>query len=183
MTDAELVKRYQQNGDLDLLGQLYQRYMPLVYGVCLKYLQDESKAEDAVMNIFEELVGKVREHDIAQFRGWLYVLAKNHCRMYLRKHSKVKLESLNGVFMQIEEVEHPMDEDVIPELEALRPCLEKLPGKQRQCIDLFYYQNKSYREIAEITGEALGRVRSNIQNGRRNLRICLEKKNEESIKK
>src|SRR5665213_795062 len=73
--DEQLLSSYQQSGDLAILGSLYEKQMPLVYGVCLKYLQDEEKAKDAVMGIFEELVDKVRQHEIKQFRSWLYVLS------------------------------------------------------------------------------------------------------------
>ena len=87
-TDAELLAVYRNNGDLAVLGQLYERYMPLVYGVCLKYLKDEEQAKDAVMGIFEELVIKVKQHDIAIFRSWLYVLGRNYCLMQLRSGKK-----------------------------------------------------------------------------------------------
>src|ERR1700759_4133279 len=83
-TDQELVIRYRQSGDIRILGELYQRYMDLVYAVCLKYLKEPAEAQDAVMGIFEELVIKLRKHDVSYFKGWLYTLAKNHCLMALR---------------------------------------------------------------------------------------------------
>ena len=81
LSDEELLSKYRQQSDMQALGQLYDRYLELTYGVCLKYLKSASRAEDAVMHIFEELSEKVLKHDIKQFRSWLYVLAKNHCLM------------------------------------------------------------------------------------------------------
>ena len=60
-------------------GRLYSRYLPLVYGVCLKYLRNPDDAGDAVMDIFEELTVKVGRYEVERFRPWLYTLAKNHC--------------------------------------------------------------------------------------------------------
>jgi len=73
------------SGDLQVLGVLYSGYTELVYGVCLKYFKQEEQASDAVMDIFEELIQKAKKHEVDKFRPWLYVLAKNHCLMRLRK--------------------------------------------------------------------------------------------------
>jgi RNA polymerase sigma-70 factor (ECF subfamily) len=180
-TDEELVQLYQQGGDLEVLGTLYERYVELVYGTCLKYFKEKTRAEDAVMAVFEALVDKVRSHDIRQFRPWLHVVAKNHCLMQLRKKDyTVPFDGMTPA-AQAEVVHssenlHPVgvfEEE--PHQAALKNCIQKLPEQQRQCVEQFYYEDKSYKEIADLTGEALGLVRSNIQNGRRNLRICLER--------
>lgn len=148
--------------------------MELVYGVCLKYFKNREKAEDGVMSIFEELTKKLKKHQIENFRGWLSVVARNYCLMQLRK--KEITVSFDPAFMHSDEAVHPtFGEETNGEEQALKNCIEKLPEKQKQCIHWFYFDNKSYKEIAEMTGEELGRVRSNIQNGRRNLKICMER--------
>jgi RNA polymerase sigma-70 factor (ECF subfamily) len=179
-SDEELLRQYQSGGDLSSLGMLYERYVEVVYGVCLKLLKNPEKAEDAVMSIFETLVEKVRTQEVRQFRPWLHVVAKNHCLMQLRKKNlTVPYDDLPPA-VQVELVQsadplHPMDVFFENGLErALKDCLEKLSPQQRQCIEQFYFEEKSYREIADLTGEELGLVRSNIQNGRRNLRICMQ---------
>ena len=175
-SDLELLAAYQASGDLEVLGELFERYMELVFGVCLKTLKDREKAEDAVMSVFEELVVKAKEHEIRQFRGWLHVLTRNYCLMQLRKQNKYSTVSFDAKFMQSTETVHPMEEVGNNGTEkALKTCLDKLSEKQKRCVGLFYFQNKSYKEIAELTGEELGKVRSFIQNGRRNLKICIEK--------
>jgi RNA polymerase sigma factor (sigma-70 family) len=180
-SDEELVLLYQRGGDLEVLGTLYERYVELVYGVCLKFFKEKTKSEDAVMAIFETLVEKVRTQEIRQFRPWLHVVAKNHCLMQLRKKNHTISYDEMTPATQAEVVYsagvlHPVDvlEDE-PQQIALKNCIEKLPEQQRHCVEQFYYEDKSYKEIADMNGEALGLVRSNIQNGRRNLRICLEK--------
>ena len=175
-TDAELVARYQKTGDMDILGILYERYTELIYGVCLKVLKNEAEAEDAFMNIFEKLTKKVSQHDIKQFRPWLHVLVRNHCLEVLRKKKKHLTVSYDKDFMQSEAVFHPFMEEVINEkIPALTKCMDTLKSEQKKCVELFYFEGKSYVEIAAVQDLSLGKVRSFIQNGRRNLRICIEK--------
>ncbi|MEL6925139.1 MAG: sigma-70 family RNA polymerase sigma factor [Bacteroidota bacterium] len=182
--DLSLVLKYQREGDMETLGHLYARYMELVYGVSLKIFKDKAKAEDAVMSIFEELVVKLKKHDVSNFKSWLHVLARNHCLMQIRKNGKLKVQSIDQRFVQIADSEHPLFEDEeIDSIEHLQPCLRQLKERQRQCVELFYFQKKSYKEIAAMTGEEVGRVRSYIQNGRRNLKICIEKKHGTSIRR
>jgi len=68
LSDKELVALYKESGDMAILGELYQRYMELVYGVCLKYYKDPETAKDSVMQIFEELVPKLRKHEVENFK-------------------------------------------------------------------------------------------------------------------
>lgn len=175
-TDAVLVARYQQSRDVAVLADLYQRYMDLIYGVCLKYLPDGEQAKDAVMNIFEELVQKLPNHQVDNFKAWVYTVAKNHCLMQLRSRKNIKITELSPVFVQTDENLHL---NGVPEkeqqLQSMEYCLKTLPAEQKQCVELFYLQGKSYNEIVEATGFDWKQVRSFIQNGRRNLKICMEK--------
>jgi RNA polymerase sigma-70 factor (ECF subfamily) len=176
-TDEELLSTYRKNGDVAVLGNLYERYMALVYGVCLKYLKDEELAKDAVMAIFEELIIKVKQHNINNFRSWLYVLGRNHCLMQLRAGKKLDVVNLDDV-MEFTPLLHPDDDNREEAYKALEQCIDKLTGAQKQSIDLFYLKEKCYKEIAEITSFSLNEVKSYIQNGKRNLKICLEKSSE-----
>ncbi|HVW98485.1 MAG TPA: sigma-70 family RNA polymerase sigma factor [Mucilaginibacter sp.] len=174
--DEKLLANYRRSGDLQLLGRLFERQMPLVYGVCLKYLQDEETAKDAVMGIFEELVTKAKQHEVKQFRGWLYTLSRNYCLMQLRAGKKMETISLDG-FMEFPLVLHPDESNPEADMQALENCMKKLPGNQKQSVSLFYLKEKCYKEIAELTGFTLNEVKSYIQNGKRNLKNCLEKNN------
>jgi len=173
--DNALLNSYRKSGDLAVLGHLFEKYVSLVYGVCLKYLKDEDEAKDAVMGIFEELVDKTKAHEIKQFRGWLYVLARNYCLMQLRADKKMEVVTLDDVMESSFDL-HPESNKYSEEyLKILELCLDKLPSTQKQSVNLFYLQEKCYKDIADTTGYSLNDVKSYIQNGKRNLKICIEK--------
>ncbi|MFZ9387643.1 MAG: RNA polymerase sigma factor [Chitinophagaceae bacterium] len=176
LTDQELVALYREAGDLTVLGELYQRYMELVYGVCLKYFKDAETAKDSVMQIFEELVTKLRKHEVEHFRAWLQQVARNHCLMQLRTPKNMKTVEFKPEFVQSEETLHlngvfEKEEN----FRKLEDCLGALSENQREVIRLFYLEGKCYNEITEMTGQDWNQVRSLIQNGRRNLKNCMEK--------
>ncbi len=165
---------------MQLLGDLYAPYMELVYGVCLKYLKDRESAKDGVMNIFEELVEKLKKHEVDNFKSWLYVLARNHCLMQLRKSGKIRISEIQDSVMQSgEEMHLNAEPDKETSLRLMEDCIGTLPGDQKKSVELFYLEGKCYQEIADITGHEWSKVRSQIQNGKRNLRICIEKKQKE----
>jgi RNA polymerase sigma-70 factor (ECF subfamily) len=172
-----LLASYRQSGNLSLLAELYQRYIDLLYAVCLKYLKEPETAKDAVMAVFEELVLKLRKHEVDNFKGWLYTLAKNHCLMQLRSVKHLKIKELDPDRMQLNEDLHLngiMEKE--EHLDKLNECLQTLSPEQKTTVELFYLQNKCYNEIVVITGLDWNKIRSHIQNGRRNLKICIEQK-------
>ena len=177
-TDKELVSAFKQSGEINYLSTLYQRYMDLVFGVCLKYFKDTERSKDAVMEIFEELNKKLRQHEVENFKGWLHVLARNYCLMQLRSPRNMKTSEFNTDFMQLEENTHLNSEALEKESNFVKmeQCLETLPDEQKDSVRLFYLENKCYNEIAAITGYDWSKVRSYIQNGRRNLKLCMENK-------
>jgi RNA polymerase sigma factor (sigma-70 family) len=172
--DETQLNSYRSNGDITVLGKLFEKHVPLIYGVCLKYLKDEDSCKDAVMGIFEELIVKLKQHEVKQFRSWVYVLTRNYCLMQLRAGKKTGTVSLDEV-MEFTPFLHPDDDNKEEALKALERCMEKLTAVQKQSIDLFYLKEKCYKEITELTGFSLNDVKSYIQNGKRNLKICLEK--------
>jgi len=175
--DAKCISEYKNSGSLDVLGRLYEPYMPLVYGVALKYLKDKDLSKDVVMQVFEVLIEKIKAHEIANFKSWLYVLSRNHCLMLLRKDQKNKVISLDDSFMESEPfLHHDNGIDREAQLSAMEKCLDTLDELQKQSIHLFYIQQMCYAQVAEKTGYDLKKVKSYIQNGKRNLKICIEKK-------
>ncbi|MBE9598851.1 RNA polymerase sigma factor [Pedobacter sp. MC2016-24] len=174
--DLALIADYKNSGNLEVLGTLYNRYMHLVFGVCLNYLKDEEQSKDAVMQIFEELVVKLRIHEVQNFKSWLHVLTRNHCLMALRKASKNNTVSIDDTFVENTEFVHlDVDDTKEQKLTVMEKCMETLPEEQRKSVDLFYLQEKCYKEVADITGYDMLKVKSYIQNGKRNLKICIEK--------
>ncbi|MCF8452417.1 MAG: sigma-70 family RNA polymerase sigma factor [Pedobacter sp.] len=179
LRELELLAEYRSTGDLELLGKLYEQYMPLVFGLCLKYFRDEEQSKDAVMQIFEELVKKLRVHEVANFKAWLYTLSRNHCLMVLRSSSKHEMLSIDENFMENEAFVHlNLEDDTEEKLSVMAKCIEDLPSEQKVSINLFYMEQKCYKEVADQTGFELNKVKSYIQNGKRNLKICIEKNSE-----
>lgn len=174
--DQTLIAAYRQSADLKVVATLYQRYLDLLYGVCLKYLGEPETAKDSVMDIFEELSRKLLIHEVVHFKGWLYTLAKNHCLMKLRSSGRTRTQTFDPELMQTEEDAHLNDRmEKEEQFDRLSACVETLPPEQKTVITLFYLQDKCYKEIETLTGMEWNKVRSHIQNGRRNLRLCMQR--------
>lgn len=175
-TNEMLIKAFRSSGDQELLARLYLPHMDMVYGTSLKYLKDHDLAKDAAMNIYHELIDKLRRQEVKDFKSWLYVVTKNHCLMQLRKSKKMTTVEFEPAVMQFDDTMHPdYDPEKEHDLLKLEVCLEKLQKDQQQAVRLFYMENKCYNEISEIVKHDWNKVRSLIQNGRRNLKNCMEK--------
>lgn len=176
LTDEELVDLYKKSSELGIVGELYNRYVALTFGVCLKYLKDREESRDAVMQIFEKLMVSLREHSISHFRGWLYVTARNHCLMQIRARKGKNFEEISPFLMESgPEMNLEEDPEIETNLSKLEKCIDLLGNEQQICVRLFYLERKCYREITEQTGYDLKKVKSYIQNGKRNLKICMER--------
>ena len=177
--DEELLRLYRQTGQLEHLGELYQRHSEMIYLVCLKYLREEETAKDATMQLFEHVAEALLKHEVENFKSWLHSTARNFCLMQLRANKKsqsVPLEDSSHIFMENPQPMHLTEAEQAEKTEqALYQALEELPHDQRQCVELFYLQQKSYKEISTLTGCDLNKVKSYIQNGKRNLKLYLEK--------
>ena len=176
-SDEELLDEYKKTGDSEYFGQLYHRYIPLVYGLCLKYLGDKEDSKDAVMQLFEDLLSKVIKYEIQVFRTWLYSVAKNHCLQILRQSEKEIVVDFNSTLMESDSILNLLDEgEENDKWNLLQECLKRLPEVQQTCVSRFFFKQLSYADIVDITGYRLNSVKSYIQNGKRNLKICMEKK-------
>lgn len=182
LTDVELLELYRKTRDKEHVGVLYKRYSHLVFGLCMKYFADEDQAADAVTNIFTKLFDDLLKHKVEYFKSWLYTYSKNHCLMQLRSAKSSLRKSLDysadfKVSMENSEEEHHNANKREQEYALLEQALTGLSDEQRTCIELFYLKDKSYVQITEITGHDLNKVKSYIQNGKRNLKIMLEQNN------
>jgi RNA polymerase sigma-70 factor (ECF subfamily) len=182
-SDEELINEFSSGRDIKVLGKLYSGYMHLVYGLCLKYLKDRDESKDAVMQIFEKLIVEIPKQKIENFRSWLHVVTKNYCLMQLRtqksigeKHNEWAIDP--GNFMENNSDLHPIDRDEVDIEAGLADCIERLNDEQKECIRQFYYESRCYSEIAKNLSIDEKKVKSHLQNGKRNLKLCLEEKNE-----
>jgi len=174
-SDNDLVLLYKSTSDLSAIGELYSRYTSLVYGVCLKHLKDRDEAKDATMQLFEKLIDTLRGNEVENFKSWLYVSARNYCLMQIRSKKGKFKEEIDALDVENQFILHPQEENELEEnLDRLEECIKRLMDEQEKCIRLFYLNEKCYKEITVITGFDLNQVKSFIQNGKRNLKICME---------
>ena len=179
-TDLELIARYKQSGDVNLVGELYKRHTVFAFGVCMKYLKDEDDCHDAVMQIFEKLLTDLKKHEVENFRAWLHIVTKNHCLMWLRSRKKFEdkqmpLDDNLDAGMESALLLHP-DDSKEQMLQYMEEAVKTLSDKQRICVELFYLKELSYEEVADKTGFTMNEVKSFIQNGKRNIKIAISKK-------
>jgi RNA polymerase sigma factor (sigma-70 family) len=175
--DKELLNRFYSDGNNQWLGILLQRYTLLLYGVCNKYLKNEEEAKDAVQQIFLKVITEVQKYKVDYFKSWLYMVAKNLCLMKIReKHGRVPLE-ISDKFAAAEDGFSKTDllkKDQT--LSLIEEGLKELNAEQKLCLTLFYLQKQTYQQITDFTGFNLLQVKSYIQNGKRNLKLIVEKK-------
>ena len=182
ITDQELLEHFYADPTNEWLGILLQRYTLLLLGVCMKYLKDEEDAKDSVQQIFLKVIQELQKYKVEYFKSWLYMVAKNHCLMKLRdRHGKLTTEINDRLSSKsVEESDKQVilrDEHT---LSLMEESLQELNPEQQQCVTLFYLQKKSYQQISEDTGYSMLQVKSYIQNGKRNLKLLIEKKMQDS---
>jgi RNA polymerase sigma-70 factor (ECF subfamily) len=176
ITDAELLNLFYTDKNQEWIGILLERYTLLLLGVCMKYLKDENEARDCVQQIFLKVLTEVSKYKIDFFKSWLYMVAKNHCLMRLRDRGTKGAKELNDSVAAGDDTDK--QELIANEktYDLLEEAIRELSEEQRQCVILFYLKKNSYNQISEKTGFNLMQVKSYIQNGKRNLKIIIDKK-------
>lgn len=185
LTDDELIGKIKLVNDRNAVAILFERYAHLLYGVCLKYLKNNEQSKDAVMEVFEILMEKIPGTEISNFKGWIYTVTRNHCLMKLRRtsssqrHHEEIFRNLNQEIMESDAQLNLIYEDNNDtNTDVLSRAMTKLKKEQEECIRMMYLENKSYKEIAEMTGYSLKQVKSYIQNGKRKLKILIMNSND-----
>lgn len=183
MSDDELIQHYKQNKDVECVGELYKRYTGFTFTICMKYLKNHEKSREAVLEIFEDLIEKILHHDIYNFKSWLHTVARNHCLLSFRgirsdEKFTENYQKHQSDFLSQGDSQYPDYVWREENYNKLENCIVKLKEEQRICIDLFYLQSRSYVEVAKLTGYSLNEVKTYIQNGKRNLKILMNKNDE-----
>lgn len=183
ITDQELLEQFYADHNNEWLGILLQRYTLLLLGVSMKYLKNEEEAKDSVQQIFLKVIQELHKYKVEYFKSWLYMVAKNHCLMKIRdRQGKITAEVNDRIAAKPEE---ETDKDSLLQNEQalthMESSLKELNPEQQQCVTLFYLEKKSYQEVSEETGFSMLQVKSYIQNGKRNLKILIEKKLKEGM--
>jgi len=177
--DEQLVKAFCEKGENEFLQELFNRHLRLVFLICMKYLKHEDQAKDMSMIVFEKVSIDIKKFEVRVFRNWLHVVTRNACLMELRKNSTHRITSVGEEkelerFMENIPLVHPEEVNSHEvNLSQLEKAISALEPEQKECIELFYLKEKSYKEVAEITGYSINQVKSSIQNGKRNLKILM----------
>ena len=181
ITDQELLEKFYAGHNNEWLGILLQRYTLLLLGVSMKYLKNEEEAKDSVQQIFLKVIQELQKYKVEYFKSWLYMVAKNHCLMKLRDRQGKLTTEINDRLITKPEEETSLQKLVQNDhtLDLMESALKELNAEQQQCVTLFYLQKKSYQEISDATGYSMLQVKSYIQNGKRNLKILIEQKQED----
>ena len=183
MTDQELLERFYKDRDNRYLGILLPRYTMLLFGVCMKYVKQEEEAKDCVQQIFMKIITELPKYRVEYFKSWIYTIARNHCLMKLRdqqgRPAALKEDMLAAWDEDRGSNPHLEKEQQLGQMGA---ALEELGSAQKLCVILFYLEKKSYQDIADTTGYTLMQVKSHIQNGKRNLKLLMERNDERAIK-
>jgi RNA polymerase sigma factor (sigma-70 family) len=176
-SDQELIGLYQQDSNKELVAALFGRYIEMLYGLCLKHLKDQDESSDAVYEIYEILLAKLSTHEVANFKSWLYRVASNYCVDKIRKN-KMNVVELSSQ-MQLTDFSYELIDDMHEKeliLQKITYCMSTLNPNQKTSIDLFFFQEKSYQEISQDLNITWEQTRSLIQNGKRNLKNCMEQR-------
>lgn len=176
--DRELLQQFYKDRNNEWLGILLQRYTMLLLGVCMKYLKNEDEAKDMVQQVFLKAISELHKYEVEYFKSWIYMVAKNHCLMKLRdgKHYSEINERVMATPDEADAVKTHIEKD--RNLTFMASALQQLNDEQQRCVILFYLEKKSYQEISDLTGYTLMKVKSHIQNGKRNLKIIIERMQE-----
>lgn len=175
-TDEELVTLYKLERSSICIAVIYERYGHLVMGTCMKYLKNEVESQDITMQIFEELHSKLLKHEINYFKSWLYMVTKNECFMFLRKSKSQNTTDFSESYDVEQTIEDVQSKE--KSLELLENAIEDLKPEQKRSVKLFYLEEKSYQQISAELNLSLMQVKSAIQNGKRNIKLQLQKQDE-----
>ena len=176
LEDKELLELFYKDGNNEWLGVLLQRYTLLLLGVCMKYLKNEEEAKDSVQQIFLKVINELHKYKVSYFKSLLYMVTKNHCLMQLRNKGKYTVsisEDILAAREDLPEIKTAVEKENV--LNNMERALAQLNPEQQTCISLFYLDKKTYQQIAEETGYPVMQIKSNIQNGKRNLKIQMQR--------
>lgn len=177
-SDQELVNCYKQSGDTRYVGELFQRYTPLISALAWKYLRDAAETEDTLMEVFEIIAKDLKQYEVNNFKTWLYSVTKHHCLKKVRKKQPLAVDAEQALMNAADDHDPQHDPYQLEiQIDRLKGAIQNLTTEQRQCIELFYLEEKSYKEVALLTGYSLKEVKSYLQNGKRNLKGYMVEKN------
>ena len=171
--DYKLVRKAVDDGDQKAYAELMSRYKDSIYYMLLKMVNNRDDAEDLTIEAFGKAFRNIRQYtpDYA-FSTWLFKIATNNCIDFIRKKRKLMLsidrgfENEEGQDISLEvKSEGPGPDDVMMKKQKvlmMRDVVDKLKPRYRRLVELRYYQELSYEEIAEELNLPLGTVKAQL---------------------
>ena len=165
LSDQELM-RIVQAGDFTPASEIYDRYSLRIYNFTLRFLRNSETAEDATQEVFVKMLKYANQFNgEAKLSTWLFSIAANWCRDYLRKsENKIKKES-DAVLISLPDTSLESPDRTIEQGEIerrIQNALALLTAEQREAILLSRFQGMSYAEIAQISGCSEGAVKTRV---------------------
>ena len=178
LRDEELITAFREHGDTRFFTELFHRYAHLVLGTCCHFTKSLAEGEDLTMQVFEKCLHRSSSMPLRSFSNWLFIVTRNECIQHLRQCKKREtaqqtFHDRHFPFGTAATDNHPLELEEHRRRKLLQ-AIEKLKPEQRRCIELFFFEQKTYREIARETKYSIRAVKSHLQNGKRRLRILLE---------
>ncbi|HRJ45452.1 MAG: sigma-70 family RNA polymerase sigma factor [Caldilineaceae bacterium] len=176
--DQELLIERSLNGDLESFNHLILEYQNLAYSVAYRLLTDAESAADAVQDSFIKAYRALESFRGGSFKSWLMRIVTNTCYDVLRARKRRRTVSLDDLPVEEEYVSQLIDGRESPEQaverqelqQLLEAAIRSLPDDQRTVIVLCDVHGYAYEEIAEMTGVAMGTVKSRISRARGRVR-------------
>jgi RNA polymerase sigma-70 factor (ECF subfamily) len=170
--DAALLTRVQR-GDERAMAALFDRYSRIVYSVSLRVLRDTASAEDVMQEIFMQIWRSPNSFVAAKgsLGGWLSVVARNRSIDALRrKRPSEQVEEMN--LASSSNIADEAERSIL--MERARAAVVLLPAEQRKTLEMAFFDGLSHSEIAEMTGDPLGTVKTRIRSGLTTLRKAFQ---------
>jgi RNA polymerase sigma-70 factor (ECF subfamily) len=181
-TDKSLIDAHLQ-GEPTAFGELVRRHGDSVLGYLIKMSGNRQQAEDLFQETFKRVHEKAHTFHGGQFRSWLFTVATNVAIDNMRKRKRVRVVSLNQRLDCANQNSQELGNVAIADnscnpsqqaqraerIEKVRQAVESLPLKQRATLVLAYYQQLSYREVAEVMSCSIGTVKTQMYRALRTL--------------
>lgn len=153
--DPKLIKQLQK-GDKGALGDFYQRYSPILYGLCIRYCGNRPDAEDVMQDAMIKVLTNLpafEDRPSGSFEGWIKTITVNTALNFLRQKQKGNSRMADsGLIADHYADETEPDEDIKSELTAgdLLEMICELPDGYRTVFNLYVFEGKSHKQIAEL---------------------------------
>ena len=165
--DRDIVELLQGGSHGAAFDRLLERYERKVYGLCCSLMRDPDQAADAaqesLLRVWKALPGYDQR---ASLSTWIYTITRNRCLTAIERRRDLDSLSDPAVEQVAEAAVAATPEAGQDHLELLRELVEALPERYRRTLTLYYYEEKSVAEVAEMLGQPEGTIKTNLHRAR-----------------